>query len=58
MSKFNEDNKRNYTVIECKTVRPCSICGCNTHYIDFICETRICSEECYKALTDKIMNNR
>ena len=57
MSKFNKDNSSDYTVIKCKDVKPCSVCGCDTHYIDFIYETRLCSEECSKALTDKIMNN-
>lgn len=57
MSKFNEDNNNSdYTIIKCKDTKPCFVCGCDTHYIDFIYETRLCSEECSKALADKIMN--
>ena len=50
MSKFNKDNKSNYTVVESKVSQPCLVCGCETNYIDFTCEAWLCSEECHDKM--------
>lgn len=54
MSKFNENNIGKYTVKKDELKKPCMICKDNTQYIDYCCEVRICSEECYKKLTEYI----
>ena len=57
MNKFNDSNLIGCTVIKDELEKPCIICKENTKYIDYCCEARICSEECYKKLTKIILIN-
>lgn len=52
--KFTHDNIKNYTVCLGTTKEPCAICGEPTNYIDYCCEARTCSVECYDELNQLI----
>lgn len=57
MKKFDDIDIRKYTVIEVHTQKPCVVCGDNTKYIDYCCECRVCSKECYEIITREITAN-
>lgn len=58
MSKFNDNNLKDYTIIKGESEAPCEICKENTRYIDYCCEVHVCSEECYKELAKIISELR
>lgn len=54
MNKFNDNNMDKYTLMKCDTSKPCMICGENTNFLDYCCEARVCSINCYDKLTELI----
>ena len=38
--------------------QPCIVCKDKTNYIDYCLESRVCSKECYKELTERIIIGR
>lgn len=52
--KFTYDNMKNHTVCLGTKQEPCVICGEPTNYIDYCCEARTCSIECYDELNQMI----
>lgn len=58
MNKFNNVNVEGYTVVKVETEQPCIVCKDKTNYIDYCLESRVCSKECYKELTERIIIGR
>lgn len=54
MNKFNDNNIDRYTIMKCDTFKPCMICKEDTNFLDYCCEARICSIDCYEKLTELI----
>ena len=43
---INNENCREFGMVECTTYEPCVVCGEECKYLDFCCEKRFCSTEC------------
>jgi hypothetical protein len=60
MPKFKDEDMKNHSLIKSEELQGCMICGEPTPYIEYICEGRLCSEECqdafYKMMDDSIPN--
>jgi hypothetical protein len=56
MAKFTDKDMANHSLIKSKELQGCMMCKEPTPYIEFICEGRLCSEECqdafYKMMDD------
>lgn len=48
----NSKNHIEHCIIKADKSEPCAVCGEPTKFIDYCFETRLCSEECQKELTD------
>jgi len=46
MSKFTDGDMKRYTLIKSKDKKGCTMCYNQTEYIDYICESRMCSAKC------------
>lgn len=57
MTKFNDDDLCNYSLIKDDKAKPCVKCGHDTNYIDYLVESRVCSHKCrrmiYKSIEEK-----
>lgn len=50
----NIENYREHCMIKVDDKAPCVICGDPTNFIDYCFESRLCSEECQRKLTDLV----
>ena len=58
MPKYNDNDLRNDTLIKSKEMKECIVCGQPTYYIDYICEGRICSNECSEKFYNELIESQ
>ena len=55
--KFTENHVYDYGLITCDYKRPCMMCGEETEYIEWFCQGRLCSTECYEEFYQLVADN-
>ena len=54
MTKYTSENMHEYTLMESDEYQRCMMCINMTKFIDYICEGRLCSEECSKEFYNMV----